>query len=67
MTLDALLARLHGVKRSGANWIARCPAHADRQPSLSVARAANGRVLLHCFAGCPFRSIVRAVLGEAPA
>lgn len=33
-------------------WMARCPAHADRSPSLCVKGLGDGRILLHCFAGC---------------
>jgi hypothetical protein len=51
--VELLLSRLEGVRRSGSGWVARCPAHEDRTPSLSVARADDGRVLLHCHASCP--------------
>ena len=37
-----------------------CPAHPDRRPSLSVRRAADGRWLLHCFAGCDTETILAA-------
>jgi hypothetical protein len=56
-----LLNRLDGVRRSGAAWIARCPAHEDRSPSLSVAEGNDGRVLVKCHAGCPVEAIVAAV------
>jgi hypothetical protein len=38
----------------------RCPAHEDRAASLSW-RFANGKTMLHCFAGCTFEEI-RAAL-----
>ena len=56
-----VLDRLEGVRRSGDGWMARCPAHDDRSPSLSITEANNGNVLLHCFAGCEQRSIVEAM------
>lgn len=56
MTVEAILAQLQGVRRNGSCWIALCPAHSDRNPSLSV-RGENGRVLLHCFAGCSIEAI----------
>ena len=56
-----LLARLDGVRRSGNGWMAKCPAHADRSASLSVAEGADGRVLLHCFAGCPVTDVLASV------
>lgn len=57
--VDAILSRLQGVRRNGRGWIARCPAHADRSPSLSVGEGA-GRILLHCFAGCTVEAISAA-------
>jgi hypothetical protein len=61
MNLENILARLQGVRRSGAGHIARCPAHEDRSPSLSIAEGRDGRVLLNCFAGCPPENIVQAL------
>lgn len=34
------------------SWVARCPAHEDRSPSLSIKDAGGGRTLVHCHAGC---------------
>lgn len=56
-----LLQRLECVRKTGAGWIARCPAHDDRRPSLSVAEADDGRVLLRCFAGCSAADVVHSV------
>lgn len=56
-----LIDRLPGVRRSGNGWVARCPAHADRHASLSVAEGDDGRVLLHCFAGCSAADVLGAV------
>lgn len=43
-----LLSRLDGVKEAGpGKWIARCCAHEDRKPSLSI-REVEDRVLVHC-------------------
>jgi hypothetical protein len=40
-----LLDRLQGVKRTGpSRWIARCPAHEDRRPSLAVRELDDGRL-----------------------
>jgi len=58
---DFLLVRLEGVRRAGpSSWMARCPAHPDRNPSFSIALR-DGRVLLHCFAGCPPEAVLGAV------
>jgi hypothetical protein len=59
--LDVVLGRLEKVRRRGEGWIARCPAHADRRPSLSVGVGKDGRVLLKCYAGCRVEDIVRAI------
>jgi DNA primase len=45
------LARALEARRSGSSWMAKCPAHEDRNPSLSI-REVDGKVLLHCHAGC---------------
>lgn len=62
MSAATLIARLDGVRRTGAGrWLARCPAHDDRRPSLSVAELDDGRVLLHCFGGCAVENVLDAV------
>src|SRR5262245_59848234 len=61
MTADALLSRLDRVQRMSAeSWTARCPAHDDHGPSLAVRELPDGRVLVHCFAGCSADEIVAA-------
>jgi hypothetical protein len=60
--VDVVLSRLDRVKRTGADrWIACCPAHDDRGPSLSIREIEDGRVLLHCFAGCDVSEILAAL------
>lgn len=61
MTAQELLPNLKGVKKSGAGWTARCPAHDDAHNSLSVSDGDDGRLLLKCHAGCEFQSILAAV------
>jgi 5S rRNA maturation endonuclease (ribonuclease M5)/archaellum biogenesis ATPase FlaH len=63
--IDDVLSRLQGVKRNGSGWLARCPAHEDHNPSLSVNEGEGGRVLLKCFAGCEYRAILAALGLEA--
>ena len=55
-----ILNHLEGVRKSGAGWIAKCPAHEDRSPSLSVKEGQRG-VMLRCFAGCSFVAITEAL------
>lgn len=57
------IARRLGGRRSGAGWSARCPAHQDRSPSLSIGESASGRLLLHCHAGCSFERVIAALGG----
>lgn len=47
----------------GGRWFgrygqARCPAHEDRRPSLSLANGTDGQLLAHCHAGCEFSTIL---------
>ena len=55
------LAKFEGVQQSGGGWVARCPAHGDDNPSLSIARGEDGRWLVHCHAGCSAEAVVEAV------
>lgn len=56
-----VLSLLDIASETGRGWTARCPAHDDERPSLSVAEGADGRCLLHCFAGCKLEDIVAAL------
>jgi hypothetical protein len=60
MTIDEILSKLKGVKRSNDGFVAKCPAHDDRTGSLSVG-AGRGKVLMHCFAGCTAPNVVKAL------
>ena len=59
--IDVVLGRFAGVKPHGKGWMVQCPAHDDRHASLKVDVDADGRVLLHCFAGCTVEKIVDAI------
>ena len=57
--IDLALSKLDRVKAAGpGKWMACCPAHEDRTPSLSVSAGEDGRVLLNCFAGCPVENVL---------
>src|SRR5688500_12270426 len=59
---DKLLSQLRNVKRTGAwRWIASCPAHDDRHPSLSIRELDDGVLLLHDFAGCSVADVLQSV------
>ena len=60
--VELLLSRLESVRANrNGTWLARCPAHDDRSPSLSIATGDDGKVLLHCFAGCGAADVVEAI------
>lgn len=62
MNADALLSRLQGVRRGDGGWRADCPnGHSHARGSLSITRADDGRVLLHCFACGDVHGILAAV------
>lgn len=52
MPIEQFLARLDKVRQIAPDrWIAACPAHEDKRPSLSI-RLADDRILIHDFVGC---------------
>lgn len=54
------IARALGGSRSGAGFLARCPSHPDKKPSLSL-RDLGGKVLLHCHASCSQTDVIAAL------
>lgn len=62
MTPQTLLDRLQKVRSQGPNrWMACCPAHDDKNPSLAIKEEPDGRVLIHCFAGCGAVDVLAAI------
>lgn len=60
--IEKLLPRLAQAKQiAPGKWIALCPAHDDRRPSLSIRETDDGTVLLKCWSGCGGADIVEAV------
>ena len=62
MNAESIVKAL-GARRSGSCWMAKCPAHDDRNPSLSI-RELDGKVLVHCHAGCPQRAVIDALRSQ---
>jgi len=60
MTAEAI-ARALGGRKTGADWMARCPAHDDCEPSLSIRDADDGKVLVRCHAGCDQVAVIEAL------
>jgi hypothetical protein len=61
MTFNEILTRFPDARQTGNEWTARCPAHDDADPSLSISTGDDGRTLLYCQAGCSTESVVAAL------
>ena len=62
MIADRLLSRLVGVRRTGVDrWLAKCPAHDDKLPSLGIKESDGDGVLVKCWAGCSVEDVLAAV------
>ena len=60
--MAGVVSLLEGVRETGSGrWMARCPAHEDRSPSLAVRELDDGRVLLHDFGGCATTDVLAAL------
>jgi hypothetical protein len=59
MTAEQIAGALRG-RKSGAGWIACCPAHPDKTPSLSLSDR-DGKILVRCHAGCSQTDVVNAL------
>jgi hypothetical protein len=57
----AQLAYALDGKRCGHGWKAKCPAHDDRDPSLSISVSREGKTLIHCHAGCSQADVLSAL------
>jgi putative DNA primase/helicase len=55
------IAKALGGRKAGSGWVARCPAHDDRTPSLSLADGHDGRLLVKCWAGCSAHNVLAAL------
>lgn len=60
MTGEAIAKALGGL-RVGNGWTARCSAHSDHTPSLSIRDADENKVLVHCHAGCDQERVIEAL------
>src|SRR5260370_21430162 len=55
------VAKALGGRKAGASWMARGPAHEDREPSLSIKETDSGKVLVHCHTGCDQQQVIAAL------
>ena len=58
LTTESIARHLGGASKSGDNWSCRCPAHEDKRASLSIKEESNGKLLVHCHAGCAQADVV---------
>jgi len=59
--MKTILSRLEKVRAIGADrWMACCPAHDDKTPSLVITDAGD-KILMHCYAGCSTDEILTAL------
>jgi putative DNA primase/helicase len=56
-----MIAKALGGRKAGAGWMARCPAHQDQTPSLSICDAGDGKVLIRCHAGCDQEQVIASL------
>jgi hypothetical protein len=61
MNTNELVGLVKARQLGTSRWMAQCPAHPDRTPSLSIREGDDGRVLLHCFGGCGTARILDAL------
>ena len=58
---EQLACNLEAWRRSGDGFIACCPAHDDKNPSLSINEDEDGKVLVYCHAGCEQDEVIEAL------
>jgi len=61
--IDLLLSKLQGVKKikGSDKWVALCPAHNDKTPSLSIRQLEDSRVLINCWSGCGAIDVLESI------
>jgi hypothetical protein len=57
----SIVAKALGGRKVGRGWTARCPAHDDSNPSLSIRDGDDGKVLVRCHAGCTQAEVIVAL------
>jgi hypothetical protein len=55
------IAKALGGRKAGVGWVAQCPAHDDRTPSLSIREGGDNKVLVRCHAGCDQERVIAAL------
>ena len=63
-TAETVANGLEKARRSGDGWTACCPAHDDKNPSLSITDGVDGRVLVKCHKGCSQEDVIAELKGR---
>lgn len=60
--IELILSRLEKVRKGqNGQWMAICPSHNDKTPSLSIRETPEGAVLIKCFAQCTSQEIIESI------
>ena len=60
--IEVIISKLDKVKRMGnKRFMACCPAHDDKTPSLGIEELSDGRILMNCFAGCDVTEVLHSI------
>ena len=59
--IDTIGRALGGKRKPGGGWMCHCPAHDDKEPSLSVDLGDNRSPVVKCWAGCSQQDVIAAL------
>lgn len=58
---DLILSKLDKVQGNGTKYRACCPAHNSKGRTLSLLFNPDGRILIHCHAGCGANEVLESI------
>lgn len=61
VSAEDIARNLGGAKRSGDDWSCKCPAHEDKKASLSIGHGRDGKLVVHCHAGCSQSEVIETL------